>query len=82
MTYITKEQFGVELYEAITACAATEQIQRQLAHAQATKKPSAVKRLEVIYQNTKDEAIKRVTDCPCSDKDAAELVRRYPWIMQ
>lgn len=37
MTYITKEQFGVELYEAITACAATEQIQRQFAHAQATK---------------------------------------------
>ena len=81
MSYITKEQFGVELYEAIKTCAAVEQIQQQIVHAKAKGKPYEARRLEALYQATKTEAVKRVTDCPCSDADAAALVKRFPWVM-
>lgn len=82
MNYITKEQFGVELYEAIKTCAATEQIEKQWQHATSKNKVHEARRLEKLYVGTKAEAVKLVTDCPCSDRDAAELVRRFPWVMQ
>lgn len=82
MSFITKEQFGVELYEAIKTCAAAEQIGKQWTHATAKQQVYEARRLEKLYQATKTEAVKLVTDCPCSDADAAALVKRFPWVMQ
>jgi hypothetical protein len=81
MSYITKEQFGVELYEAIKTCAEVEQIQKNCVHAAAKNNSHEVKQLEKLYQSKRAEAVKLVTDCPCSDRDAADLVRRFPWVM-
>lgn len=82
MNYITKEQFGFELYEAIKACAEVEQIQVQVQHAAAKENVYEVRRLEKLYQGKRAEAVKLVTDCPCSDADAAALVKRFPWVIQ
>lgn len=82
MNFITKEQFGVELYEAIKTCAEVEQIQVQVRHAAAKENVYEVRRLEKLYQGKRAEAVKLVTDCPCSDADAAALVKRFPWVMQ
>jgi hypothetical protein len=82
MSYITKEQFGVELYEAIKTCAEVEQIQLQWAKASAKNQVYEARRLEKLHQSKKAEAVKLVTDCPCSDADAAALVKRFPWVMQ
>jgi len=82
MTYITKEQFGAELYEAIKTCAEVEQIQQQWTHATAKEQVYEARRLETLHQATRSTAVKLVTECPCSDTDAAALVRRFPWVMQ
>ncbi len=82
MSFITKEQFGVELYEAIKTCAEVEQIQLQWAKAMAKKQVYEARRLEKLNQAKKAEAVKLVTDCPCSDADAAALVKRFPWVLQ
>ena len=82
MSFITKEQFGVELYEAIKTCAEVEQIQLQQTRATAKNQVYEYRRLEKLYQSKKAEAVKLVTDCPCSDRDAAELVRRFPWVLK
>jgi hypothetical protein len=82
MSYITKDQFGVELYEAIKTCAEVEQIQLQQTRATAKHQPYEATRLEKLYLSKKAEAVKLVTDCPCSDADAASLVKRFPWVLK
>ena len=76
---ITKEMFGVDLYEAIAKCSAAQHTLAMIAVAVHRGKDAAD--LSAQYGRLKGEAKRLVGHAEISDEDAARLMRQYPWLM-
>lgn len=77
--YITKEEFGLDLYAAISKCSEVEQVQRMIATDVHRGKDTAL--LAAQYKRLKEEAKVLNESSAISTEDAARLVREYPWML-
>jgi len=70
---ITKKEFGLDLYECIQVISGMRQLDRMLkvkpAHREYLKRREALKAEFTRYYQT------------LTDTDAAEVARRYPWVL-
>ncbi len=76
---ITKEEFGLDLYAAISKCSEVEQVQRMIAVDVHRGKDPAL--LAAEYKRLKGEAKALVSAESISATDAARLARQYPWLL-
>lgn len=76
---MTKEEFGVELYEAIACCAGVQQLLRMIASSVSQGKD--VSDLSARYKHEKDRAKGLASSEQINEADAARLAREYPWLL-
>lgn len=76
---LTKEEFGLDLYEAMAACAGVQQLLRMIA-AQVTKGKDPA-HLSAQYAKERERAKLLAQADSISQEDAARLARRYPWLL-
>lgn len=76
---MTKEEFGVELFEAISCCANVQQLLRMIAAG--VSKGQDVSHLSERYGLEKRKAQDLVKSEAISGQDAARLAREYPWLL-
>ncbi len=76
---ITKEEFGLVLYGAISKCSEVEQVQRMIATDVHRGKDTA--HLAEEYKRLKGEAKELAAAESISATDAAQLAREYPWLL-
>lgn len=77
--YITKEEFGLDLYEAVFTIGQLLGVQNKVRfyHDKNMKYPlRAAQQEEQTLRTTLTKQMDKL-----SDADAAEIVRRYPWIL-
>lgn len=79
MTMITKEEFGFELYEAITCCSGVQQLLRMIAAGVSANKD--VSHLSKRYKFEKERAKQLAQSDSISAEDAARLAREYQWLL-
>ena len=77
---VTKEEFGIELYEAIACCSGVQQLLRMIA-VDVSKKKDVV-HLSKAYAHEKAKAKRLVEAESISAQDAARLAREYPWLLK
>lgn len=75
---MTKEEFGTELFDAISTCSRVQQILKIIAVEVHKGRDTAD--LSAQYGREKATAKKLVTHQSISDEDAARLMRQYPWM--
>ncbi len=76
---MTQEEFGLDLYAAISTCAKVEQVQRMIATG--VHKGNDTTHLAAEYKRLKGEAKELAQAESISTEDAARLARQYPWIL-
>lgn len=76
---ITKEEFGVELYEAIACCSGVQQLLRMISAGVNSNKD--VEHLSERYKIEKEKAKVLAQSEAISTEDAARLAREYPWLL-
>lgn len=76
---LTKEDFGVELYEAIACCAGVQQLLRMIAAGVEKNKDVSV--LSEKYKAEKERAKELAQSEVIQAEDAARLAREYPWLL-
>lgn len=76
---ITKEEFGLELYEAIACCSGVQQLLRMIAAGVNSNKD--VEHLSERYKIEKEKAKVLAQSEAISAQDAARLAREYPWLL-
>lgn len=76
---ITKEQFGLDLYDAIACCSGVQQLLRMIAAGVSHGKDVA--HLSERYNFEKTKAKGLVQAETISIGDAARLTRQYPWLL-
>ena len=76
---ITKEEFGLELYDAIACCAGVQQLLRMIASG--VEKHKDVSHLSEQYRHEKEKAKVLAQAESISTDDAARLAREYPWLL-
>lgn len=76
---ITKEEFGLELYDAIACCAGVQQLLRMIAAG--VEKHKDVSHLSEQYKREKEKAKGLAQAESISQEDAARLAREYPWLL-
>lgn len=76
---MTKEEFGVELFEAISCCANVQQLLRMIAAGVSANKD--VSHLSERYKFEKERAKQLAQSDSISAEDAARLAREYPWLL-
>lgn len=76
---ITKEEFGLELYDAIACCSGVQQLLRMIAAG--VEKNKDVAHLSEQYRHEKERAKVLASAEAISAEDAARLAREYPWLL-
>lgn len=76
---ITKEEFRLELYDAIACCAGVQQLLRMIAAG--VEKHKDVSHLSEQYKREKEKAKELAQAESISTEDAARLAREYPWLL-
>lgn len=76
---MTKEEFGVELYEAIACCSGVQQLLRMIASAVHRWKDAG--HLSERYKIEKAKAKALLESDAISTEDARRLVEDYPWLL-
>lgn len=76
---ITKEQFGLDLYDAIACCSGVQQLLRMIAAG--VSKGQDVAHLSERYGFEKKKAKAMMEQAELSGQDAARLAREYPWLL-
>lgn len=79
MSGMMREQFGVELYDAIACCLGVQQLLRMIAAG--VEKHKDVSHLSEKYHAEKAKAQSLVQAESISGEDAARLAREYPWLL-
>jgi hypothetical protein len=77
----TLKEFGETLYAAIMAASRITQIDRQIAGAVWRQDERRMKELMATKQQAVEQAKALAASPEISDADAAELARRYPWLL-
>lgn len=80
MTYITKEEFGLDLYETIFTIGKILGVQSKAKKAVKKQEHYLVRAAQQEEQQLRAELAKLMDKL--SDKDAADVVRRYPWVLE
>ena len=75
---MTKEEFGAELFDAISTCSRGQQLLKIIAVE--VHKGRETEDLSAQYGREKATAKKLLTHQSISDADAARLMRQYPWL--
>jgi len=76
---MTKAEFGEDLYEAIKACSSAEHLQRMIGMAKNERERKAIQARHTVAVAEAKQVTGRLT---CSDRDAARLIKRYPWVLE
>lgn len=77
---ITKEEFGLDLFESIKCCGGILQLRQMRERTPPEKiKPKQLKLWQVKERELLEEAKRLFTQLP--DEPAAQLARRYPFIL-
>jgi hypothetical protein len=76
---MTQEEFGVELYEAISSCAKAQQLLHMISVE--VHKGRDTSDLSAQYGQEKANAKRLLELFAISGEDAARLVRSYPWLL-
>jgi hypothetical protein len=76
---MTKEEFGTELFDAISTCAKVQQLLRMISVD--VNKGRDTADLSAQYGREKAKAKKLLEADALSTEDAVSLVRQYPWLM-
>lgn len=74
-----KEQFGLDLYEAIACCSGVQQLLAMI-NAGVHKKKD-VSHLSEQYKSEKEKAKALTSADGLSGEDAARLAREFPWLL-
>lgn len=77
--HMTRQEFGLELYEAIACCSGVQQLLRMIAAD--VSKSKGVEHLSERYGFEKKKAQALVQAETISGTDAARLAREYPWLL-
>lgn len=77
--HMTREEFGLELFEAIQVCSSAQQLLRMIAAGVNKGKDTA--HLAEEYQKIKEQAKVLAQSEMISGNDAARLAREYPWLL-
>lgn len=77
--YMTREEFGVDLFNAISACAGAQQVLRMISID--VNKGKDTTELAAHYKELKAKAQKLAQADSISQEDAARLARQYPWLL-
>lgn len=78
---LTLREFGERLYEAIRSSSRVAQIDRQIADAVWRQDELRMQELMAVKQEALEQAKALAASTEISDTDAAELARRYPWLL-
>lgn len=76
---ITKEQFGLDLYDTIACCSGVQQLLRMINAG--VHKGKDVSHLSERYGFEKRKAQEMMKSESISQDDAARLAREYPWLL-
>lgn len=76
---MTKEEFGLDLYNAIACCSGVQQLLRMIAAG--VGKHKDVSHLSEQYRHEKERAKGLMQAESISQDDAARLAREYPWLL-
>lgn len=76
---MTKEDFGLQLYEAISTCSRVQQLLRMISVEVHKGRDTAD--LSAQYGREKAKAKKLLEADALSTENAVRLVREYPWLM-
>jgi hypothetical protein len=76
---VTKEEFGIELYEAIACCLGVQQLLAMISAGVSANKD--VSHLSERYKMEKERAKLLVQADSISGEDASRLARDYPWLL-
>lgn len=76
---VTKEEFGVELYDAIACCSGVQQLLRMISSGVENGKD--VSHLSARYKTEREKAKLLAQSEAISGQDAARLARQYPWLL-
>lgn len=81
MSHLTRDQFGVDLWESIVACGSILQLQQLREKTPPNRiKPRQLQAWQVKEAELKVRLLELVPKL--EDADAAELMRRYPFVAQ
>ena len=75
----TKEQFGLDLYEAIACCSGVQQLLAMINAG--VHKRKDVSHLSEQYRHEREKAKAFLLLKSISQDDAARLAREYPWLL-
>lgn len=76
---MTRDEFGVELYDAICTCSKAQQLLLMISID--VNKGRETADLSAQYGREKAKAKKLLEADALSTEDSARLVRQYPWLM-
>lgn len=79
MSELTKEQFGLDLYDTIACCAGVQQLLRMIAAGVSQGKDVAHLSERYGFEKRKAQAMMEAAEL--NGEDAARLARQYPWLL-
>lgn len=77
--YMTREEFGLDLFDAIRACSGAQQVLHMISID--VNKGKDTTELAARYQELKAKAKKLAQSETINGEDAARLARQYPWLL-